>query len=173
MHVEHDATFEIKCREDFIDVFLECYGIEHLLAIITSAPQAKFRAIFNQKTWKNYQNLVFLKLLNLFGIVPGPPRLPQVRHRRNLFNFRVVFFQKIEENYSSTVIMAVTKKCCRDGDNFCSVKVTVMRTLSFSQSVTVKGFSPESVTCHRLSLYCTGNWVRYNYNLSPLSSMVS
>ena len=40
----------------------------------------------------------------------------------------------------------------------------------FFQSVTVKDFLPESVTCHRLSLYYTGNSVRYYYNLSPLAS---
>ena len=75
--------------------------------------------------------------------------------------------------------MTVTKNFCGDGDNFFTVKVMVMRTLSFfptddGQKNTLYGFfSPESVTCHRLSLYCTNNSVRYDYNLSPLSSMVS
>ena len=75
--------------------------------------------------------MFFSKLLNFLASFSDPLDYHRCAAGEIFLNFRVVFFQKIEENDSFTVIMTLAKKFCGDGDNFFSVKVTMMPTLSF------------------------------------------
>ena len=171
IQIQHNATFEIKMSGRFHWCLFGIFWHRTLSAIITSAPQAKFLGYFQSeimKTWSKFR--MFFRDYLIFGQYSRTRLIVTCAPQANVFNFRGIFFQKIEENDSFTVITTVTKTFCGDGDNFFTVKVTIMRTFSFSSIKKHVFFSPESVTCHRLSLYCTGNWVRYNYNLSPLAN---
>ena len=121
--MQHNSLFEIKMSRRF--------HARLLPAIITNAPQAKFLGYFpskNMEKWSKFRRLS--RLFNFVASFPYPLDYHRCAAGDFFLNFRDIFFQKIVENYSFTVIMMVTKIFVMTVIILFTVKVTVMKTFS-------------------------------------------